>query len=89
MTVAILIAAMIVVGLIVGAVSGLIWREERPVGVPGDYVVAVLAAVVTGLLDWYVIPAMGFSDTLKWVGVALEPPLVALLVLWLIRKARQ
>jgi hypothetical protein len=31
---------------------------------------------------------MGFSDTLKWVGIATEPALAALLVLWLIRKAR-
>lgn len=88
MTLIILVVAMVVVGLIVGAVSGLLWKE-RPVGVPGDYVVAVIAAVVTGLLDWYVIPAMGFSDTWKWVGVALEPPLVALLVLWVIGRARQ
>lgn len=88
MTTLILVVAMVIVGLIMGAVAGVIWKEERPVGVPGDYVVAVAAAVVTGLLDWYVIPAMGFSDTWKWVGVALEPPIVALLVLWVIRKAR-
>jgi len=89
MTILILVVAMVIVGLIIGTVSGIIWKEERPVGVPGDYVVAVVAAIVTGLLDWYVIPAMGFSDTWKWVGVALEPPVVALLALWIIRRARQ
>jgi hypothetical protein len=40
-------------------------------------------------MDWYVIPAMGFSDTLKYIGVATEPAIGALLVLWLIRRARQ
>lgn len=89
MTVVILVVIMIVVGLVVGAIAGLIWREERPLGVPGDYVVAIVATVATGLLDWYVIPAMGFSDIWKWLGVALEPPLVALIVLWLIARARQ
>lgn len=89
MTVVILVVVMIVVGLVVGAIAGLIWREERPLGVPGDYVVAVIATIATGLLDWYVIPAMGFSDIWKWLGVALEPPLVALIVLWLIARARQ
>ena len=88
MTVVILVGAMIVVGLIIGFIAGLIWKENRPIGVTGDYAVAVVAAVVTGLLDFYVIPAMGFSDSLKWVGVATEPPLAALLVLWLIRRAR-
>ena len=78
------IIAMVVVGLIVGFIAGLIWKDER-----NNYPVAIIAAVITGLLDFYVIPMMGFSDTLKWVGVALEPPLAALGVLWLIRYAKR
>ena len=84
----ILLAAMIVVGLLVGWVAGLIWKENRPMGAAGDYVVAVISALAIGLLDWFVIPAMGFSDTIRLLGVALEPALGALLVLWVIRKAR-
>jgi len=45
--------------------------------------------VVIGLIDWFVIPAMGFSNTMKYLGVALEPALGALLVLWIIRRAKQ
>jgi hypothetical protein len=30
---------------------------------------------------------MGFSDTMKWLGVAIEPALGAMFVLWIIRKA--
>jgi len=77
-----------VVGVIIGALAGLIWKDNRPIGVRGDYIAAVIAAVVTGFLDWYVIPAMGFSDTLKYIGVVGEPPLAALVVLWVIRKAK-
>jgi len=84
----ILLAAMVVVGLIVGWAAGLIWKDNRPMGVSGDYIVAIISAVAIGLLDWFVIPAMGFSETLKLIGVALEPALGALLVLWIIRKAR-
>jgi uncharacterized membrane protein YeaQ/YmgE (transglycosylase-associated protein family) len=84
----ILLAAMVIVGLIVGWAAGLIWKDNRPMGVSGDYIVAVISAVAIGLLDWFVIPAMGFSETLKLIGVALEPALGALLVLWIIRKAR-
>jgi len=80
-----IVLAMIVVGLIIGYIAGLIWKDDRK----GDYTVAVIAAVITGLLDWFVIPMMGFSDTLKWFGVALEPPLVALGVLWLIRYSKR
>ena len=88
MDVLLVIIAMIVVGLIVGFVAGLIWKDNRPIGVKGDYVVAVITAVLTGLLDWVVIPAMGFSDTMALLGLIFEPPLMALFVLWLIRKAK-
>ena len=89
MEIIILLAAMTVVGLVIGALAGLIWKDHRPIGVQGDYLVSVIVAVVVGLIDWYVIPAMGFSSTWKYLGVALEPPLAALLVLWIIRKARR
>jgi len=88
MDILLVIIAMIVVGLIVGFVAGLIWKDDRPIGVKGDYVVAVITAVLTGLLDWVVIPAMGFSDSIALLGLIFEPPLMALFVLWLIRKAK-
>ncbi len=89
MQIAILIVAMIVVGLIAGWLAGPIWKNKRPIGMRGDYIAAVITAVVVGLMDWYVIPAMGFSDSLRNMGVALEPFLGALLVLWLIRVAKK
>jgi uncharacterized membrane protein YeaQ/YmgE (transglycosylase-associated protein family) len=84
-----LIIVMIVVGLIMGWIGGLIWKNKRPIGVAGDYLAAVITAVIVGLMDWFVIPAMGFSDTIKYLGVAIEPALGALLVLWVIRLARK
>lgn len=84
-----LVLAMIVVGLIIGWVAGLIWKDNRPIGVRGDYIVAVVAAVVTGLLDWFVVPAMGFSEGLRNVATAVEPAGMALIVLWLIRVAKR
>jgi uncharacterized membrane protein YeaQ/YmgE (transglycosylase-associated protein family) len=85
----ILIIIMLVVGLIMGWIGGLIWKDKRPIGVAGDYIAAVITAVAVGLLDWFVIPAMGFSDTMKYLGVAIEPALSALLVLWVIRLAKK
>jgi uncharacterized membrane protein YeaQ/YmgE (transglycosylase-associated protein family) len=89
MEILILIVAMIVVGLVIGWLAEAIWKDNRPIGVQGDYVAAVVTAVVVGLIDWFVIPAMGFSTGLRNLGVALEPALGALLVLWIIRKARK
>ena len=89
MNVLILALILIVVGVIVGYVTGLIWKDNRPIGVQGDYIVAIVSAVVIGFLDYYVIPAMGFSNTMRWLGVASEPWLGALLILWLIRYAKK
>ncbi len=89
MEILILVVVMVVVGLIIGFLAGVIWKDNRPIGVRGDYIAAVISTVITGLLDYYVIPAMGFSETLKWLGVAMEPPLAALIVLWIIRKAKK
>ena len=88
MEILIVIVGLIVVGLIIGALAGVIWKDNRPIGVAGDYIAAVVSTVVIGLIDWYVIPAMGFSDTLKILGILTEPTLGALLVLWIIRKAK-
>lgn len=83
-----LILAMLVVGAIIGFLAGPIWKGWRPLNLAGDLLIAILCTVVIGLIDWYVIPAMGFSDSVKYLGVALEPALGALLVLWLVRRAR-
>ena len=88
MEIVLLIAAMLVVGLIMTYVSKLIWKDELPVAMPNAYIVGVVTTVVVGLLDWVVIPAMGFSDTLKYVGAALEPALSVPLVFWIIKKAK-
>jgi uncharacterized membrane protein YeaQ/YmgE (transglycosylase-associated protein family) len=89
MEIPILIVIMILVGLLIGWVAGFLWKGKRPIGVRGDYLAAVITAVAVGLLDWFVIPAMGFSQGLKYLGVALEPALGALIVLWIIRQARK
>jgi uncharacterized membrane protein YeaQ/YmgE (transglycosylase-associated protein family) len=85
----ILVVAMVLVGLLVGWIAGFIWKNKRPIGAQGDYVTAVITAVIVGMMDWFVIPAMGFSVGLRNMGVAMEPALGALLVLWLIRVAKK
>lgn len=87
MDLVILVLAMVGVGALIGALADKIFKGERPKGVQGDYILAIVTTVIIGLLDWFVIPMMGFSDTLKYLGVVLEPALGALLVVWLVRRA--
>ena len=89
MEILLVMVGMVVVGLIMGAVAGFIWKDNRPYGAAGDYIIAVITCVIVGLMDWYVIPAMGFSETMRNIGLLFEPALGALLVLWLVRKAKK
>ena len=89
MDILILVIAMVVMGLIIGWIAGLIWKDNRPIGVRGDYILAVVVCIVAGLTEWFVIPAMGFSDWMKYLGVGIEVPLIALAVLWLVRVAKR
>lgn len=88
MTLFILLAAMVMIGLLSGWSAGLIWKKPRPMGLSGDLLYGILSAVLVGLLDWYLIPALGFSPTIKYIAIALEPLLGAILVLWLVRQAK-
>lgn len=89
MSAIILVVAMIVVGLIIGWLAGPIWKNKRPIGVRGDYIASVITAITVGMMDWYVVPSMGFSVLLRNVSVVIEPALGALFVLWIIRAAKK
>jgi uncharacterized membrane protein YeaQ/YmgE (transglycosylase-associated protein family) len=89
MNIVILIAIWIVIGLIIATLAPMIWKRERPYGETGDYVVAVIAAVLTGLLDWFVVPMFGIEGTLLILAAILEPALVALLAMWVMRLIKR
>jgi len=88
MNVVLLIVVMVVVGLLIGWLADKIFKGDRPKGLQGDIVASVLTMVIVGLLDYYVIPMMGFSTLMRNLGVIFEPALGALLVLWLMRRSR-
>ena len=88
MDILILVVVMIVVGLVIGALAPKIFKGAQPYGASGDYIASVLTTVIVGLMDWFVIPMIISSETIKYLGVALEPALGAVIVLWLMRKAK-
>ena len=58
MEIVILIAAMVVVGVLIGALSPKIFKGDPPYGVRGEYIGSIVAAVLVGLMDWFLIPAI-------------------------------
>jgi uncharacterized membrane protein YeaQ/YmgE (transglycosylase-associated protein family) len=84
-----LIGFLVIAGLLIGYLAGVIWKQERPLGMNGDLGIGVLVTILIGFLDWFLIPALGFSNDLKYLAVAIEPAIGALIVLWIIRKRAQ
>lgn len=83
----ILLLIWVVIGLILGYAASAIFKRERPYGLNGDLIAAIITVIVVGLADWYLIPLMLPNMARLWVFIAalVEPALGALLVLWLMR----
>lgn len=79
---------LILVGLLIGYMAGPLWGDDRPYGLSGDLGISSAVSLVVGLLDWFVIPALGFSQRLTYLGVAVEPAICSFLVLWLLRRKK-
>ena len=91
MTIVVLIAMWVVIGLLMALLAGSIWKGERPYGEQVDYIVSIVLTILTGLADWYLVPAwLGIEGALLFVIAIIEPAGVAIIGLWVMRliKAR-
>ena len=86
-----MIAIWVVMGVLIAALAPNIFKGERPYGDTTDYVISVVATIIIGLMDWYILPELNITGALRFVVALIEPPLAALFVLWLMRylKRRQ
>ena len=55
----------IVIGIIIGFVAGLIWKDNRPIGVKGDYLVAILSYNCFRINSLVPAPCPGFQSNHK------------------------
>ena len=85
----VMIVVWVVIGLLIGALAGLIWKGVRPISELWDYLISVACAIVTGFLDWTILPLIGYDGVIKFVAAILEPALVSLFALWLVRKIKK
>jgi uncharacterized membrane protein YeaQ/YmgE (transglycosylase-associated protein family) len=88
-TLIVMIIIWVVMGALIGVLAGSIWKGERPYGENGDYIAAVAATLITGFLDWYVIPLLGMDNLIRFIAALTEPPLMALFVLWAMRRFKR
>jgi uncharacterized membrane protein YeaQ/YmgE (transglycosylase-associated protein family) len=90
MSILVLLAIWIVIGLVVGLLAGSIWKGERPYGEMVDYGLSIVLAVLMGLVDWYpVADLFNLEGLLRFFVAVLEPPFASLIGLWVLRKVKK
>jgi uncharacterized membrane protein YeaQ/YmgE (transglycosylase-associated protein family) len=81
---AIYLIVWILVGLLVGALASLVGNAP-PYGVGVDLAAAVLTMIAVGLLDYAILPLLGYTGMIRLIAMVGEPLVGAVAVLWLLR----
>jgi uncharacterized membrane protein YeaQ/YmgE (transglycosylase-associated protein family) len=91
MVLIVMIVIWVVIGLLMGLLAGSIWKGVRPIGEARDYLLSIAVSLITGLLGWYIMPLPIFNiqGAMLFAIAIVEPALVALFVLWLVRKLKK
>lgn len=90
LTIVVLIAIWVVIGLLMSVLAGSIWKGERPYGEMVDYLVSIVLTVLTGFADWYLVPVlMNVEGALLFAIAVVEPASVALIALWVLRLVKR
>jgi uncharacterized membrane protein YeaQ/YmgE (transglycosylase-associated protein family) len=78
-----------IIGVLAGWLGPMAVNSRRPYGMAGDIIAAVLTMLVLGLVEWlWIIPLFGFPNWLNLAASIGDPLVLALIVLWLLRKVR-
>lgn len=86
----VLLILWIVLGLAMALLAGLLFKDEPPYGAGADYLIGVAVSVAVGVLDWFILPPLGFKPgPLTFAIEVLDPAGAALLVLWLLRYLKR
>jgi hypothetical protein len=74
----------VALGLLVGALASL-FGSSPPYGIGIDLAAAVLTMIAIGLLDYAILPLMGYTGLIRLVAMIAEPFIGAVAALWLLR----
>jgi hypothetical protein len=79
----------VLLGLLVGAMAGLVGRGDPPYGPAVDIGASVLTMIGIGMLDYAILPLLGYTGTLRFVAMVAEPLIAVVIVLWLLRAIKR
>ena len=83
----ILLVLWIIMALIIGNYAPSIFKGKRPYGLNGDLIISLVTTLGVGLMGWYFIENFmpNFTGIIRLLTHLLEPPISAVIVLWIVR----
>jgi uncharacterized membrane protein YeaQ/YmgE (transglycosylase-associated protein family) len=82
-----LLVIWLIMALIIGNYANSLFRGERPFGLGGDLAISLITTLGVGLMGWYFVENFmtNFTGIVRLLGHLIEPPVSALIVLWVVR----
>ena len=79
----------VVLGLMVGALAGLIGGGSSPYGLGVDIGLSVVTMIGVGMLDYVIMPLLGYDGILRFIAMMGEPLITAVIALWVLRVVKR
>ena len=87
-----MVALMLIVlvgSVLVGWLVPLAFKSERPYGLAGDIIIPTIVGVLYAFIIYqYIVPMVGLTGWLAFIGTAGESIAMAALTLWILRKIK-
>jgi hypothetical protein len=84
-----LLLIVLVGSVLVGWLVPMAFKSERPYGLAGDIIIPTIVGVVyTFIIYQYIVPMVGMTGWLAFIGSAIEGIAVAAITLWILRKIK-
>ncbi len=87
MEIAILAIILAIVAVLTGWLAPLAAGGRRPYGIGGDIAACVVVMLVLGIIEYqWIMPIFDFAEWVDWLAAIGDPWVLALIVLWLMRR---
>ena len=84
-----LLLIVLVGSILAGWFVPMAFKSERPYGLAGDIIIPTIVGVLYAFIIYqYIVPMVGLTGWLAFIGTAVESIAMAAITLWILRKIK-
>lgn len=84
-----LLLIVLVGSVLAGWLIPMAFKSDRPYGLPGDIIIPTIVGVLYAFIIYqYIVPMVGLTGWLAFIGTAIESIGMAAVTLWILRKIK-